>query len=437
MLTALSLVLLTASPQVSVPFERYVLPNGLTVILHSDRRLPMVTVNIWFRVGSADEVKGRSGFAHLFEHLMFMGTNDVPNGEFDRVMEQAGGTNNASTSEDRTNYYEVGPSNLLETFLWLEADRMAHLADGMTKSKVDLQRDVVKNERRQSYENRPYGMTELLILEQIYPKGHPYQHPVIGSHADLTAASVEDVKSFFRLHYVPANASLVIAGDFAPEDAKALVTKYFAALPRVEAPLRVVPPMVELKKSVRITKKDKVKAERVVMAWLAPAEWTKGDAELKLLAQVLGQGKSSRLVKSLVLDQQLASDVDVDVQSLRGPGLFMISATAQQGHTAQEVEKALEAELTRLLANPPSVEEVTRARSLLEVQNLSELEQVFERAELLNEMEIALGDPSLVPWAVTGRYDVLGPTDLAEVARRVITRPKVTVTFLPEKGGAK
>lgn len=444
MLSTLAALLLAAAPAptptVSVPFERYTLPNGLTVILHEDHRLPSVTVNLWFRVGSADEAKGRSGFAHLFEHLMFMGTKDVPNGEFDRVMEQYGGTNNATTNNDRTNYFESGPANLLETFLFLESDRLAHLADDMTKEKVDLQREVVKNERRQSYENRPYGMTEQLVVERLFPPGHPYHHTVIGSHADLSAASVADVKAFFKQHYVPANASLVIAGDFAPAEAKQLVEKYFAPIARVEPPLRTLPPMVELAKPARVTQKDRVQAERVVLAWLAPAAWTKGEAELDLLTNVLGEGKSSRLVKSLVLEQQLASSVEVEYEVHRGPSIFSITATAQQGHTAAELEKALDAELAKLQASPPTADELTRARALLQVQQLGVLEQVFERADLLNALETALGDPSLVSYSLTTRYDVVTPSDLAEAARRVLTRPRVTVIFVPEKqqkGGGK
>ncbi len=439
MLSTLAAFVVAASPTVSVPFERYTLPNGLTVILHEDHRRPSVTVNVWFRVGSSDEAKGHTGFAHLFEHLMFMGTAAVPNGSFDTIMEQAGGTNNATTSHDRTNYFETGPSNLLETFLFLESDRLAHLADDMTKAKVDLQRDVVKNERRQSYENRPYGMTNMLINERLFPAGHPYQHPVIGSHADLTAASVDDVKAFFRRYYVPANASLVIAGDFTPEAAKQLVAKYFAPLPRVEAPMRTVPAVVELTKPARVTQKDAVQAERVVLAWLAPSQWSKGEPELDLLANLLGAGKSSRLVKALVLDQQLASSVEVEFEALRGPGVFTITATAQAGHTAAEVEKALDVELQRLLDSPPTTDEVNRARALLEVDQLTRLEQTFARADLLNALETSLGDPGLVPYAVTGRYEVLGATEVLEAARRVLTRPRVTVTFIPQskKGGAR
>src|SRR5581483_8796333 len=210
-----------------VAFERYKLPNGLTVILHEDHRLPQVVVDVLFRVGSKDERAHRTGFAHLFEHLMFMGTKNVPNGRFDQLMEAWGGQNNAATSEDRTNYFEMGPSHLLETFLWLEADRLATLPDDMTKDKVDLQRDVVKNERRQTYENRPYGRVELALPEHLYPDGHPYHHPVIGSHADLTAASVDDVKAFFRGYYVPSNAQLVVAGDFRPDEARRLIERWF------------------------------------------------------------------------------------------------------------------------------------------------------------------------------------------------------------------
>jgi len=428
-----------AAPTLSVPFERFTLPNGLTVILHEDHRLPSVTVNLWFRVGSADEAKGRSGFAHLFEHLMFMGTKDVPNGMFDQLMEQHGGSNNATTSPVRTNYFESGPSNLLETFLFLEADRLAHLPDDMTKEKVDLQRDVVKNERRQSYENRPYGMTEILLLEKLFPAGHPYQHSTIGSHADLTAASVDDVKNFFKRHYVPANASLVIAGDFKPDEARALVQKHFGPLPRVEAPPRSVPPTATLEKSVRIAKTDKVQADRVVLAWLAPGEFMAGEPELDLLSVVLGSGKSARLVQSLVLDQRLASEVEVEFESFRGQGMFTITATAQDDHRADELEKALEAELQKLLKDGVTQAEVERARSLITVEELSRMEQVFSRAVLLNHVNVALGDPALVPWAAVGRYQWEGPSDLQEIARTVLARPRVTLVFTPEKkkGGAK
>lgn len=420
-----------ASGALSVPFERYTLPNGLTVILHEDHHLPSVTVNFWFGVGSADERPGRSGFAHLFEHLMFMGTAAVPNGGFDTTMEQQGGWNNASTSNDRTNYFDVGPSNLLETFLWLEGDRLSHLADDMTKAKVDLQRDVVKNERRQSYETRPYGQEELIIMDRLFPDGHPYHHPVIGSHADLTAASVEDVKAFFRTWYVPTNASLVIAGDFDPKLARTWVDKYLAPWPRAEAPLRPVPPLVELKKPVRVVQKDSVQNERVVLAWLAPAHFAPGDAELELLGTLLGTGKTSRLVKSLVIDQQLAGDVSVEHEQLRGQSVFIIEATAQGGHTSAELEKALDAELARLATQPPTDAETDRARAFTQRDALTHLEAVFARADALNAMQLTFGDPGLVQRSSLARFDSIHASDLAEVARRVLGRPRLTLSFVP------
>jgi predicted Zn-dependent peptidase len=437
MLAAFASLALSAAPAVSIPFERYTLPNGLTVILHEDHRLPTVTVNVWYRVGSADEVKGRTGFAHLFEHLMFMGTKEVPNGDFDRLMEQAGGMNNATTNEDRTNYFEWGPSNLLETFLYLEADRLQHLPDDMTKAKVDLQRDVVKNERRQSYENRPYGMMGILLSEAMFPASHPYHHPVIGSHADLTAASVDDVKAFFKKNYVPANASLVIAGDFVSADARKLVEKYFAALPRVEAPVRAELPIVELKAPVRITQKDNVQSDAVVLAWLAPPAYARGDAELELLAVALGQGKSSRLQRALVLEQKLVSDVSVHLSRQRGQSSFVIFATALEGHGAAEIEKALDRELEKLRSTPITQEELNRARSLTQVAQLASLEQVFERADLLNALETELRDPGLASWALVDRFEALGVTDLAETVRAVLSKPRITLTFVPKKGGAK
>ncbi|MFT3710504.1 MAG: pitrilysin family protein [Archangium sp.] len=442
MLATLASLVISATPAVSIPFERYTLPNGLTVILHEDHRLPTVTVNVWYRVGSADEAKGRTGFAHLFEHLMFMGTKEVPNGQFNRLMEQAGGINNATTSEDRTNYFEWGPSNLLETFLYLEADRLAHLPDDMTKAKVDLQRDVVKNERRQSYENRPYGMMSIILSDAMFPASHPYHHPVIGSHADLTAASVDDVKNFFKKNYVPANASLVIAGDFVAADAKKLVEKYFAPLARVEAPVRAELPIVELKAPVRLTQKDDVQAERVYLAWLAPPSYARGDAELELLAIALGQGKSSRLEASLVRDQKLATGVSVALSRQRGQSVFLIDAVALEGHTGAELEKALEAELEKLRANPITAEELSRARALVQVDKLSAIEQVFERADLLNQLETELGDPSLASWVLVDRFDAVSTSDVAEAVRRVLGKPRVTLTFVPKnvkaaKGGAK
>src|SRR5262245_22482335 len=238
---------------VKIDFEKVVLPNGLTVILHVDRSSPLVAVNLWYHVGSKDESPGRTGFAHLFEHLMFMGSKNAPYPSFDAIMESWGGHNNGTTSNDRTNYYEIGPSNLLETFLWLEADRLATLPEVITEEELGRQRKVVQNERRQSYENRPYGATELVIPEVMYRPEHPYHWPTIGSHADLEAATVEDVRQFFARFYLPSNASLVVAGDFDPAQARRLVERYFGWQPHREAPRPPAPAPAVLEAPRQVT----------------------------------------------------------------------------------------------------------------------------------------------------------------------------------------
>ncbi|HEX4457132.1 MAG TPA: pitrilysin family protein [Polyangia bacterium] len=416
-----------------IPSTRYVLPNGLTVILHEDHHLPTVAVNIWFRVGSKDERTGRTGFAHLFEHLMFMGTHNVPNGHFDSIMEAAGGTNNASTSEDRTNYFEAGPANLLETFLYLEADRLSTLADDMTKEKVDLQRDVVKNERRQSIENRPYGRVELVLPENLFPPGHPYHHPVIGSHEDLTAASADDVKAFFHEFYVPSNASLVIDGDFRTADAKRLVDHYFAWMPKLPTPPHAAPPPVTLAASKRVELKDAVQLPRVVRAWLSPAWYAPGDAEATLLAAVLGAGKSSRLYQSLVYERKIAQSVDVDQAPSRYQSAFIVTATAQSGHTSAELEAALDEEIGKLLAKQPVTRaELERARAGVEVQQLRYIATPERMADALNTFEYIFGTPSKIEALYLGRFDAVDTKKLQALAKRVLSAPHVTIAVEPE-----
>jgi predicted Zn-dependent peptidase len=268
MTASVSLVLLLAAAGLQaqdVKYEKYQLPNGLTVILHEDHRLPVATINLWYYVGSKDEAARRSGFAHLFEHLMFMGTERVPGGEFDEIMEAGGGSNNASTSEDRTNYFSYGPANLLPTLLWLDADRLQGLGRAMNQEKLDKQREVVRNERRQTYENRPYGRAELRISELMFPPGHPYHIPVIGTHEDLLAATVDDVKDFFARYYVPCNLSLVVAGDFEPAAIKPLVARLFGTLPRGSTPVHRDAPPVRLSSVVRSTMSDDVLFAKTVL----------------------------------------------------------------------------------------------------------------------------------------------------------------------------
>ena len=420
-------------PELHIPLEQYQLPNGLRVVLHEDHRLPQVVVDVWFRVGSKDERVKRTGFAHLFEHLMFMGTKNVPNGQFDQIMEAEGGQNNAFTTEDVTNYYESGPSNLLETFLYLEADRLSTLPDDMTRPKVDTQREVVKNERRQSIENKPYGKTELIVPEHLYPVGHPYHHPVIGSHADLTAASVDDVKAFFRQYYVPSNATLFIVGDFKPADARKLVERYFGWMATQPEPPHAQPPPVELKQAERIVTKDRVNLDQVNYVWHSPARLSPGDAAHELLAAVLGGGKSSRLEKALIYDRKLASKVQVDQEGVRYDGTFVISVTAQPGHSAAELEKAFDAELEALDGKRPiTVEEVERARTFLETHELEQLSSYTGLTFALGQYAFVRGDAGALEKELLARFAPLGQTDLQRAAHGLNARPHFTLVITPE-----
>jgi zinc protease len=423
---------LALATTLTVPVERYTLPNGLVVVLHEDHRVPTVVVDLLFRVGSKDERKGRTGFAHLFEHLMFMGTKNVPNGVFDSVLEGAGGYDNASTNEDYTNYFDAGPSNLLETFLWLEADRLSSLPDDMTKAKVDLQRDVVKNERRQSYENRPYGRAELEVPDKLYPASHPYHHPVIGSHADLDAARVEDVKAFFRQFYVPSNAILVVSGDFSAAEGKKLVEKYFAWMPKKPVPPHAEPKPASLAKAARVTLTDAVQLPRVMLAWHSPGGYRDGDAECDLLAAVLGGGHSSRLYQALVYEKKLAESVEVEQRTMRQGSQFVIIATAQSGHTAAELEKAIDNELARLAETPATAEEVERARAFAQTKLLHEIEAPVQMAGALAYFEMRFGDAAELAKKYLARYDGIAAPAVATWAKKVLGAPHLTVVINPE-----
>ena len=300
-MTAVLFLLLVAipvvaqSPPLQVPYRQFRLNNGLTVIMHQDKSVPIVATNVWYHVGSANERPGRTGFAHLFEHLMFEGSKNVKEGEFDNLLERAGGNNNGSTTNDRTNYVIDVPSNALELALFLESDRMAYLLEPKNPKRVDLQRDVVKNERRQSYENAPYGMASLEMDRLLWPANHPYNWPVIGEMADLTAASYDDVEQFFKKYYTPSNASLVVAGDIDYDRTKALVEKYFNEVPKGELVEPVAPPAAMLTGVTRKTITDRVTLPRIYLAWLTPRLYAPGDATLDMVSSVLAGGKNSRL----------------------------------------------------------------------------------------------------------------------------------------------
>ncbi len=396
----LTLVALAHAGAPSIPYTEYTLPNGLHVVLLEDHSLPQVVVDVWYRVGSKDEVAGRSGFAHLFEHLMFMGTTRLPGDGFDAVMEAHGGSNNAWTMEDATNYHESGPPNLLETFLWMEADRMDGLGNAMTQAKLDLQRDVVRNERRQSYEDQPYGVAWLEMPTLLYPQGHPYAHTVIGTHEDLQNASVDDVKGFFGSWYVPNNATLVVAGDFDPAAVKPVIARYFAGLAKKPLPPRPAPAPVTRPVASNTVLDDDVPFPQVNYLWHTPAAFTADDARLQLVAELLGGGESSRLYKALVLTG-LAQEVGVMQMPTQLGSTFAITATAMDNVDLKGIEDVIAREIATLATTAPSAEEMARLQNQHELQFLQGLESLLERAEMLARYD-----------AYTGKLDFLG-TDLA------------------------
>jgi zinc protease len=432
-----------AAPALPAPDTPVTLPNGLHVVLHEDHTVPIVTVNVWYHVGSAREREGRTGFAHLFEHLMFMGSGHVRPGEFESLLEAAGGSNNGSTEPDRTNYWINVPSNALELALFLESDRMGYLLDAMTPKTVDAQRDVVKNERRQSYENRPYGMAEITLGEMLYPEGHPYHWPTIGYMADLTAASYDDVVAFFKKYYAPDNASLVVAGDIDTANARALVEKWFGdvkAGPPVEP---MTAPGVMLTGVEKKTLTDRVQLPRLYLAWLTPPHYAPGDAALDVVSDVLAGGKNSRLYKRLVYDMQIAQDVTAFQASQTLSSSFQIIATARPGRTADELKAAIDDEIRRLQQQPPSEHELERSFNQIEASFYNQMERVGGFggvADQLNGYYTNTGDPDWFNEDL-GRYRSLAPADVqAAAARWLPLDRRVEIVVVPQQkpaGGAR
>jgi len=397
--------------------------------------VPIVTVNTWYHVGSADERSGRTGFAHLFEHIMFMGSQHVPTGDFDRLLEGAGADNNGSTSEDRTNYYEDGPVNALPLMLWLDSDRMGFLLPEITADKVDVQRGVVQNERRQSYENQPYGLAQENILQRLYPASHPYSWPVIGSMADLSAATLEDVRGFFRNFYTPNNATLVIGGDIDPAAARRLVERYFGDIPRGPAVTRPAPPAVRLAADVYVTLEDRVQLPRVYDTWHSVRGFAPDDAALDVLADVLAGGKSSRLYRRLVYELQIATLVTAFQNSGRIDGMFQVFATARPGHTLDELQRVITEEVRRLADSGPTRREVERAQNGFEAQFLSRLERVGGfggKADQLNLYNYFAGTPDYFERDLA-RYRAVTPADVQRVARRYLADAhRVVLSVVPQ-----
>lgn len=430
-----------ATPKpIELPYTQFTLANGLTVILHEDHSVPMVSVDVWYNVGSARERMGRTGFAHLFEHLMFMGSGHVKTGEFDTWLEGVGGTNNGSTTSDRTNYWITVPSNSLELALFLESDRMGYLLDSMTPQTVDAQRDVVKNERRQSVENQPYGMAEVVLGEMLYPEGHPYHWPVIGYMPDLTAASYDDVVTFFKKYYAPSNASLVVAGDLEPAATRALVEKWFSDVKPGAAVEPISIPGVALGGVTKKTITDRVQLPRLFLAWLTPMRFAPGDAALDLVSAVLAGGKNSRLYKRLVYDMQIAQSVSAYQASQALVSSFVIDVMPQPGHTLDEMQQVIDEEVAKLQKEPPSEREMQRAVNQIEASFYSRMERVGGfggKADQLNGYFVATGNPDWFNEDLS-RYRALSPSDVRAAAEAFLpVGRRVELSVLPETTSAQ
>ena len=415
---------------IKIPFETYTLPNGLTVVLAPDSATPTVAVTAWYHVGSKNEMPGRTGFAHLFEHVMFTGAGHTPYGTHDRLTEGVGGSNNGTTSNDRTVYFETVPANYLESALWLESDRMGFLLDTLDVEKLNAQRDVVKNERRQSVDNQPYGMADEILSGAIYPPSHPYSWPVIGSMKDLSAASEEDVKNFFRLYYAPNNAILSVAGDFQTAQAKTWVMKYFGSIPRGKAITRPAISPVTLDRETRLVFEDRVQVPRLYISWPTVGEKHDDRFALAVLDAITAGPRTTRLTKALVYDQQSASAVGTSQDSYEDTGEWRMTITPRPGHSLTELETAADAILDRLKADGPTKEEIERATAGLEFSFVSGLQSNLGKSMTLADGAGIHNNPGYFQTEYQKMLSVT-PADVKRVANKYLTKGRVVLSIVP------
>jgi len=417
---------------IDLPFTKRTLGNGLDVIVHEDRHVPIVSVNVWYHVGSKNERPGRTGFAHLFEHLMFEGSEHYNAGYFP-PLQQAGALLNGSTNADRTNYWEVVPTSAIDRALWMESDRMGFLLPALTRQRFETQRDVVLNERRQSYENRPYGMVMMALSAALYPPDHPYSWMTIGSADDIRAMQLEDVQDFFRTYYHPANASLVLAGDVETERAFDLAEAYFGEIPGGVRPQRISN-SAELSSQRRLVLEDRVELPRLYQAWHSPAMFTAGDAEMDLLGDLLANGKTSRLYKTLVYDLRIALDVSAYQSSREIASFFLLVATAAPGHTLTEIANRIDEELLRVMDEGPTGEEMERAVAQAESHFMYRLQTVGGfggKSDQLNAYNVLKGNPGFFA-ADLDRYRSATQASLQAVGRaHLLLDKRIVLSVIP------
>ena len=418
------------APSINIPFEAYTLPNGLRVILSPDRTVPTVAVNVWYHVGSKNEEKGRTGFAHLFEHVMFTGSGNIPYGMHDQLTNGVGGSNNGTTDNDRTLYFETVPANYLETALWLESDRMGFLLDALDIEKLNAQRDIVKNERRQRIDNQPYGRVGEILSAAMYPAGHPYSWSVIGSMEDLSAASEEDVKSFFRLYYAPNNAILTIVGDFQPPQTKEWITKYFSAIPKGKPITRPKIEAVTLSAEKRLVFEDKVPVPRLYMQWPTVGARHADQYALSVLGPVLAGARTARLTKALVYDKPAAASISAFQGTSEDVGEFQVTVTPRPGTALGTLEQEIDAIIERLKKDGPTAQEIQGAIAPQELQFVSGLQSNLGKSNRLADGAGYHGDPGYFRTEYEKRRAVTAD-DVKRVANKYLTAGRIVLSVVP------
>jgi len=417
---------------IGLPFTKHTLGNGLDVIVHEAHHVPIVAVNVWYHVGSKNERPGRTGFAHFFEHLMFEGSKHHPSGYFP-PLQNAGGLLNGSTNTDRTNYWEVVPTSAIDLALWMESDRMGYLLPAVTADRFETQRDVVLNERRQNYENRPYGMAIIALSAALYPPDHPYHWVTIGAAEDLKAMRLDEVQQFFRTYYHPANASLVLAGDIDTARALDLADSYFGDLPAGPRPARITV-SGSLAREYRLKIEDRVELPRVYMAWHSPAMFGDGDAEMDLLADLLANGKTSRLYRTLVYERRIAVDVSAHQSSRELGSFFLVAATAAPGQSLSDIASAIDAELQAVISEGPSAADMERAEAQIEAHFLYRLQTVGGfggKSDQLNAYNVFCGDPAFFARDVARYREATQETVRAAAADVLRFDARVILSIVP------
>jgi zinc protease len=422
----------------NIPYTRQTLDNGLDVLIHEDHGCPIVAVNLWYHVGSKNETPGRTGFAHLFEHLMFEGSKHYDKGYF-HPLQEAGALLNGSTNADRTNYWEVVPTNALELALWMESDRMGYLLPALTDAKFENQREVVLNERRQNYENRPYGFAGMAVMAALYPEDHPYHWMTIGAAEDIRAAHIDDVRAFFQTYYRPRNASLALAGDIDAGEAMELAARYFGELDAGDEPPPVLPPAVApVTVERRLFFEDRVELPRLYISWHSPSIFATDDAELDLVAEILASGKTSRLYRTLVYEERMATEVAASQSSRELGGYFQIIVTAAPGRTLTELAQAISDAIETLVVEGPTVPEMERCQAQAEANFIFRLQTVGGfggKSDQLNAYNTFVGDPGFFGRDLD-RYRRVTAAAMQQVAREWL-RPeqRVLLSVVPKGQG--